>query len=81
MIVRSNPIVVSAFAAATMVKAIVKRPKSCGAKRRARVTERRNPMNCPTSDEDTFQLIPERSLVNSGNVVSIYAGCILYHNG
>jgi hypothetical protein len=29
-------------------------------------------MNCPTSDEDTFQLMPERTLVISGNVVAIY---------
>src|SRR5215467_8694360 len=80
MMVRSNPIVVSAFAAAMMVKAMANRPKSSGASRRARVTERRNPMNCPTRDEVTFQLMPERTLVTSGKVVAIYPGCILYHN-
>src|SRR5262249_9457594 len=63
-----------------MVKAMVKRPKSSGAKRRARVTERRNPMNWPASDDDTFQLMPERTLVASGRVVAICPSCILYHN-
>src|SRR6185503_6774120 len=80
MIVRSSPIVVSASAAVTTVKAMANRPKSSGAKIRARVTERRNPMNCPSSDEETFQLMPERTLVTSGKVVAIYPSCNFYHN-
>ena len=40
------------------------------------MTERTNPMNCPTSDEDTFQLIPERTLFTSGKVV-VSAICYL----
>src|SRR5262245_52419407 len=51
---------------------MVKSPKSSGARRRARVTERRNPMSSPASDDDAFQPMPERTLFTSGKVVAIY---------
>ena len=68
-IVRSNPIVVSAFDAATIVKAMANSPKSSGARSRARTTERTKPISCPISDDDTFQLTPERTLFTNGKFV------------
>lgn len=68
MIVRSKPSVVSAFNAATIVKAIPNSPKSSGTRSRARTTDRTKRINSPISDDETFQLRPERTLFASGKV-------------
>jgi hypothetical protein len=68
-IVRSNPIVVRAFNAATIVKAMPKSPKSSGTSIRARTTERAKLINCSISDEDTFQLTADRTLLAKGKFV------------
>ena len=68
-IVRSSPIVVSAFNAATIVKAMPNSPKSSGARSRARTTERTKPINCPIIDDAIFQLTPERTLFTNGKSV------------
>jgi hypothetical protein len=76
-IVWLNPIVVRAFKAATIVKAMPNSPKSSGTSNRASTTERTKRVNSPISDDDTVQLTPERTRLRSGKfVVSAWSAII-----